>query len=173
MMNDEEVPFVQIPREKDDCMLPAAKSHVIRYFCCCFGSAEKGMENGQSKSTCFQGMNRRSISMENSTSHEEDEDQIWWQKGWSKNVNKAREWSVTIIDETANCCGGKAKWKHIVRRTKNNGKTSIYNINSKPARFQYDPHSYALNFDQGSPAKAEYSYLSARSASRLPSKGIN
>eukprot|EP01018_Ginkgo_biloba_P039964 Gb_19813 [translate_table: standard] len=163
MMNDEEIPFVQIPQENCECILPAAKRRKIRshlrYFWCCFGSAEKNMADGQSKSTCFQRMIRRLISVENSTANVEEEGQNWWQKGMCKSVSKAREWPETVADETASCCEVKVKWKSFLRRLKSKGKR-IYNRNSKPGRFHYDPLSYALNFDEGNRFEADYSYQS-------------
>lgn len=53
--------------------------------------------------------------------------------------------SEFIVTDVGSCCSG-PKWKYFIRRFKADGKT-IYS--SRPSRFQYDPPSYELNFDDG------------------------
>lgn len=67
------------------------------------------------------------------TSEGNNEDR-WWTKGW-KALKKAREWSEIIAGP---------KWKTFIRRFNKNN-----NSNNKSGKFQYDPLSYALNFDEG------------------------
>jgi len=70
--------------------------------------------------------------------------QNWWRKSW-KSVRRVGDWSESVINDVGSCCSG-PKWKYFVRRFKADGKT-IYS--SRPSRFQYDPPSYELNFDDG------------------------
>lgn len=63
----------------------------------------------------------------------------WWSKGW-KAVLKVREWSEIIAGP---------KWKTFIRRfNKNNSRGGGGGI-GKYGKFQYDPMSYSLNFDEG------------------------
>ncbi|KAM1009454.1 hypothetical protein ACFX13_045750 [Malus domestica] len=58
-----------------------------------------------------------------------DYEGLWWNRGWKK----IREWSELLAGP---------KWKTFIRRfNKNNPRRSV--------KFQYDPMSYALNFDEG------------------------
>ncbi|PIM99492.1 hypothetical protein CDL12_28012 [Handroanthus impetiginosus] len=71
-----------------------------------------------------------------STSEKEQQgsaDRSWWRKGINA-VKKVREWSELVAGP---------KWKTFIRRlNKTTGR-------SKPGKFQYDPMSYSLNFDEG------------------------
>lgn len=71
-----------------------------------------------------------------STSEKEETDSSvpsWWSEG-IKALKKAREWSELAAGP---------KWKTFIRRF---NKTTA---RSKSGKFQYDPYSYALNFDEG------------------------
>ncbi|KAL8528243.1 hypothetical protein ACS0TY_005884 [Phlomoides rotata] len=57
----------------------------------------------------------------------------WWSEGIEA-LKKAREWSELVAGP---------KWKTFIRRF---NKTPA---KSKSGKFQYDPYSYALNFDEG------------------------
>lgn len=59
----------------------------------------------------------------------------WWEPG-ARAIKKIREWSEIVAGP---------KWKTFIRRF-NRSKGSG---NSRPGKFQYDPLSYALNFDEG------------------------
>ncbi|KAJ1384264.1 hypothetical protein SESBI_42708 [Sesbania bispinosa] len=69
----------------------------------------------------------------------------WWCRGWMK----VREWSEIVAGP---------KWKTFIRRLNNNNKTRAASY-VKQGSFNYDPLSYALNFDDG------YGGFSARFAS--------
>ncbi|KAJ4960036.1 hypothetical protein NE237_019946 [Protea cynaroides] len=61
-----------------------------------------------------------------------DNEEKWWSKGWIA-ILKIRELSEIMAGP---------RWKTFIRRfNKNNNKGG--------GRFQYDPLSYALNFDEG------------------------
>ncbi|XP_061369752.1 uncharacterized protein LOC133312552 [Gastrolobium bilobum] len=78
----------------------------------------------------------------------------WWARGWKK----VREWSEIVAGP---------KWKTFIRRFNNNNKTRGVSY-VKHGSFNYDPLSYALNFDDGSVIGEEvygYGGFSARFAS--------
>ncbi|KAL2320106.1 hypothetical protein Fmac_029075 [Flemingia macrophylla] len=62
-----------------------------------------------------------------------ESEERWWGKGWGI----LREWSEAVAWP---------KWKTLIRRFKKNNRAIGY---SKQGSFQYDPHSYARNFDDG------------------------
>ncbi|OVA03722.1 hypothetical protein BVC80_1431g38 [Macleaya cordata] len=67
---------------------------------------------------------------------ENSSEERWWTKGWNT-LKKVREWSEIIAGP---------KWKTFIRRfnkNKNGGG------GGRSGKFQYDPFSYALNFDEG------------------------
>eukprot|EP01018_Ginkgo_biloba_P031545 Gb_16948 [translate_table: standard] len=74
----------------------------------------------------------------------------WWQK-------RLRKACQSILEETGTCCCNGAKWKHLVKKLKNEGRSICH---TKPSRFQfqYDPLSYAQNFDEGCWQDSEYPY---------------
>eukprot|EP01018_Ginkgo_biloba_P039961 Gb_19815 [translate_table: standard] len=121
-------------------------------FGCCFGADDSVGERSLLRPSWFQ-RSKRSLSIGDWAAVAESEGN-WWQKGWTS-VRQAGEWTESMIDDAGSCCGGRAKWKHFLRRFKKDGKTICQ---SRPARFQYDPLSYALNFDQGPRSAAEYPY---------------
>ncbi|CAI9763205.1 unnamed protein product [Fraxinus pennsylvanica] len=83
----------------------------------------------------------------------------WWRKG-IKAFNKTREWSEIVAGP---------KWKTFIRRFNKTG--------SKHGKFQYDPSSYALNFDDGLGQNDQleddrmYRNFSSRYAAAIPVSG--
>ncbi|XP_059643765.1 uncharacterized protein LOC132285593 [Cornus florida] len=63
-----------------------------------------------------------------------DDEKGWWTRGISA-VKKIRQWSEIVAGP---------KWKTFIRRF-NRSKSG----GSRNAKFQYDPLSYSLNFDEG------------------------
>lgn len=81
----------------------------------------------------------------------------WWSRGWMK----VREWSEIVAGP---------KWKTFIRRFNNNNKNRIGNSYVRHGSFNYDPLSYALNFDDGNSGGEDshaygYGGFSARFAS--------
>ncbi|XP_017250483.1 uncharacterized protein LOC108221092 [Daucus carota subsp. sativus] len=60
-----------------------------------------------------------------------------WTRG-IESVKKVREWSEIVAGP---------KWKTFIRRFNRSSKSGL--VSSKSSKFQYDPLSYALNFDEG------------------------
>lgn len=79
-------------------------------------------------------------------------------------------WAESVADGAASCCGRGQKWKNFVRRLKGNNNGRVALMSTKSARFQYDPLSYSLNFDDGSRQEDENGYrgFSARFAAPIP-----
>ncbi|CAL5186177.1 unnamed protein product [Lathyrus oleraceus] len=61
----------------------------------------------------------------------ENKEKRWWFRGWMK----VREWSEVVAGP---------RWKTFIRRFNKNR-----NVNVKQVSLNYDPLSYALNFDEG------------------------
>lgn len=78
--------------------------------------------------------------------------QNWWRKG-SNSIRRAGEFSESIIDDDGSCCCSGPRWKQFVRKIKADGRTIC---SSKPSKFQYDPLSYELNFDDGSQQEEDF-----------------
>ncbi|KAF5192762.1 Nhl domain protein [Thalictrum thalictroides] len=76
-----------------------------------------------------------------------ENEEKWWNKGW-KAVLKVREWSEIMAGP---------KWKTFIRRfnkkngggSSNGGGSLLSGGGGKQNKFQYDPLSYSLNFDEG------------------------
>ncbi|KAJ4973900.1 hypothetical protein NE237_007074 [Protea cynaroides] len=69
-----------------------------------------------------------------------DNEKQWWRKGL-KAVLKLREWSEIVAGP---------RWKTFIRRfNKKNNRGGGGSVAWKTGKFQYDPLSYALNFDEG------------------------
>ncbi|XP_043704064.1 uncharacterized protein LOC122654151 [Telopea speciosissima] len=80
----------------------------------------------------------------NRNNNVDNEERKWWRKGWNA-VLKVREWSEIIAGP---------RWKTFIRRfNKNNNNNNNGNrgggLGWKNGKYQYDPMSYALNFDEG------------------------
>ncbi|KAH6774453.1 hypothetical protein C2S52_002587 [Perilla frutescens var. hirtella] len=84
---------------------------------------------------CFR--SRQSENWERISSSAEENEAIynrsWWDRG-ADALKKVREWSELVAGP---------KWKTFIRRFNRTGGRA------RPAKFQYDPLSYSLNFDQG------------------------
>jgi len=79
------------------------------------------------------------------------------------------KWAESVADGAASCCGRAQRWRSFVRRMKGNNSGRAALMATKSARFQYDPLSYSLNFDDGSRQEEEYGYrgFSARFAAPI------
>ncbi|KAF8407944.1 hypothetical protein HHK36_007084 [Tetracentron sinense] len=64
-----------------------------------------------------------------------EKEERWWSKGW-KAWKRLREWSEIVAGP---------RWKTFIRRFNKNRSGGA----GKQGKFQYDPLSYALNFDEG------------------------
>ncbi|KAJ7945894.1 NHL domain protein [Quillaja saponaria] len=62
----------------------------------------------------------------------------WWSPG-VKSFKKIREWSELVAGP---------KWKTFIRRF-NRNRSGVVGGGGRHGKFQYDPLSYALNFDEG------------------------
>ncbi|KAJ1439036.1 hypothetical protein SESBI_02813 [Sesbania bispinosa] len=91
---------------------------------CCFGSRRR--------STWWERV--RSTSWSHSQSHLTGTGDRWWSRGL-RVFKKLREWSEIVAGP---------KWKTFIRRFNRNRFSS-----KRSAKYQYDPLSYALNFDEG------------------------
>ncbi|KAF7819616.1 NHL domain protein [Senna tora] len=76
----------------------------------------------------------------------------WWRRRWRKLL----EWSEIVAGP---------KWKTFIRRFNNRGRGGPYY--AKQSSFQYDPSSYALNFDEGKGQEDEEEYFRNFSASSV------
>ncbi|GLJ43251.1 hypothetical protein SUGI_0897970 [Cryptomeria japonica] len=75
-----------------------------------------------------------------------------WDDKLKGSVRRGRELSDSLANEVAlNWSRKEKKLKVFFRRIRKSNRKSVYcDIQTKSARFQYDPDSYALNFDEGS-----------------------
>ncbi|PRQ17343.1 hypothetical protein RchiOBHm_Chr7g0193921 [Rosa chinensis] len=71
-------------------------------------------------------------------------DDGWWSRG-KRAIYKVREWSEIVAGP---------KWKTFIRRF-NRSKSGGGSGGGRHGKFQYDPLSYALNFDEGPVAEEE------------------
>ncbi|KAJ1696136.1 hypothetical protein LUZ63_004648 [Rhynchospora breviuscula] len=85
----------------------------------------------------------------------------WWSPGVTAFM-KIREWSELVAGP---------RWKTFIRRFNRNGRFGLAPYTPTPtptparfgsARFQYDPLSYAMNFDEGHGASPEGDYTGYR-----------
>ncbi|ERN07257.1 hypothetical protein AMTRI_Chr12g274260 [Amborella trichopoda] len=90
---------------------------------CCFRS-EDSSSSPVFKGECWERMKAAASEPENENK--------WWMKGWNA-LKKVREWSELVAGP---------RWKTFIRRFNRSGK-------GRAGKFQYDPLSYALNFDEG------------------------
>ncbi|KAI4347004.1 hypothetical protein L6164_007857 [Bauhinia variegata] len=90
---------------------------------CCFWMSCLGSDSSPSSSHEFAWWERmRTL----------DKNEQWWARGWMK----IREWSEIVSGP---------RWKTFIRRFHRNRHPGY----AKQGSFQYDPLSYALNFDEG------------------------
>ncbi|XP_073005509.1 uncharacterized protein [Typha latifolia] len=75
----------------------------------------------------------------------------WWSRGL-RALMKVREWSELVAGP---------RWKTFIRRFNRNPRHHG-GAGAGSARFQYDPLSYALNFDEGHGASPEGDYVGYR-----------
>ncbi|KAJ3700590.1 hypothetical protein LUZ61_004295 [Rhynchospora tenuis] len=78
----------------------------------------------------------------------------WWSRGVTAFM-KIREWSELVAGP---------RWKTFIRRFNRNGRFGVAPAAARfgSARFQYDPLSYAMNFDEGHSASPEGDYSGYR-----------
>ncbi|KAG9448741.1 hypothetical protein H6P81_008706 [Aristolochia fimbriata] len=122
---------------------------------CCFWVLDSGHYSGSPESVWW-GRIRKAES-----------DDRWWKRGW----RRVREWSELVAGP---------RWKTFIRRFKKKVRGG-----GKQSKFQYDPLSYALNFDEGQMADMEddgggykdfssrYAPASAKSSMDLGSPGLD
>ncbi|XP_057984246.1 uncharacterized protein LOC131168656 [Malania oleifera] len=63
-----------------------------------------------------------------------EKEETWWIRGWNA-ILKVREWSEIVAGP---------KWKTFIRRFNKKNRSGY-----RQGKFQYDPLSYSLNFDEG------------------------
>ncbi|CAI0398795.1 unnamed protein product [Linum tenue] len=92
---------------------------------------------------CFPSRRRSSSFSSSSSSPASPSSSPWWENSWLAGgiqaVKKVREWSEIVAGP---------KWKTFIRRFNRKGAIGNSN-NNRHGKFQYDPLSYALNFDEG------------------------
>ncbi|XP_010928587.1 uncharacterized protein [Elaeis guineensis] len=81
-----------------------------------------------------------------------DERGGWWSRG-RRAVMKVREWSELVAGP---------RWKTFIRRFNRNPRHGGGVVRMGSARFQYDPLSYTLNFDEGHGGSPEGDYTGYR-----------
>ncbi|XXG73277.1 hypothetical protein AAC387_Pa07g2224 [Persea americana] len=106
----------------DDATTNLIFSNRVCCFCFpCFGRSDRSTPGVGSRSEWWEGARTAEI------------EERWWRKGWTT-VMKAREWSEIVAGP---------KWKTFIRRFRKRGG------GRGQGKFQYDPLSYAMNFDEG------------------------
>ncbi|CAN0839579.1 hypothetical protein LINGRAHAP2_LOCUS2613 [Linum grandiflorum] len=113
-----------IPEETCSNSLFDANSRCCFAFPCCFGSRRPSTSFPPSSPT--------------SSSSPWWEQHRWLSRGFQA-IKKVREWSEIVAGP---------KWKTFIRRF-NRNRSGGFSNNHRHGKFQYDPLSYALNFDEG------------------------
>ncbi|KAL9227434.1 hypothetical protein vseg_003122 [Gypsophila vaccaria] len=90
---------------------------------------------------CFGSSSSSSPSVWERLQQTAERDNTWWARPL-RGLKKAREWSEIIAGP---------KWKTFLRRFNSNHSNRVCSSSrsSKNGKFQYDPLSYSLNFDEG------------------------
>ncbi|KAH9297187.1 hypothetical protein KI387_028869 [Taxus chinensis] len=79
-----------------------------------------------------------------------------WSDKLQGSARRGRECSGSLVNQAAAICG--PKWRNVFKRLKRSNSMAMYSgTQTKSRRFQYDPLSYALNFDDGSVDEDEHS----------------
>ncbi|KAF9626297.1 hypothetical protein IFM89_032146 [Coptis chinensis] len=73
------------------------------------------------------------------TAENNNNEEKWWKKGFNALI-KVREWSEIIAGP---------KWKTFIRRFNKNNRDRNGGGAERYGKYQYDPLSYSLNFDEG------------------------
>ncbi|XP_008793854.2 uncharacterized protein LOC103710047 [Phoenix dactylifera] len=113
--------------------------------CCCFWIPWSGGRSSSGPSSVEWWQQVR-------VSERGDERGGWWRRGRSA-VMKVREWSELVAGP---------RWKTFIRRFKRNPRHGGGVVRMGSSRFQYDPLSYTLNFDEGHGGSPEGDYTGFR-----------
>ncbi|XP_061338672.1 uncharacterized protein LOC133285456 [Gastrolobium bilobum] len=110
-----------IPSGEAQAQAQAQESSKLFFPSCCFGPRRRSAWWERVRSTSW------------SQTQSRPSGERWWSRGL-RALKKLREWSEIVAGP---------KWKTFIRRFNRNRATK------RMANYQYDPFSYALNFDQG------------------------
>ncbi|XP_008781937.1 uncharacterized protein LOC103701593 [Phoenix dactylifera] len=121
--------------------------------CCCFWIPWSGGRSSSAPSSVERWQRIRA-------SERGDERRPSAEGGWWRAVMKVREWSELAAGP---------RWKTFIRRFNRNARHGGGGVvRMGPSRFQYDPLSYALNFDEGPGGSPDGDYTGYRDFSDPP-----
>ncbi|XP_031479530.1 uncharacterized protein LOC116250193 [Nymphaea colorata] len=107
--------------------------------CGCFWFSCFPSDRSTRRSSCIRGEWWERVK---TAAEEPDNSDRWWVRGWNA-LRRVREWSEIVAGP---------KWKTFIRRFNRHGRGRL-------GKYQYDPLSYKLNFDEGGPnQEADYAY---------------